>query len=84
MVRDDGGMASHAPTGRNYLPNSPFNAGRAAEVRPGDPIPVGERVCHERHGVGRVVTLEADTVVIDFGGGHLRRVALNSPRLERL
>ncbi|MFI2755068.1 hypothetical protein ACGIF2_16690 [Cellulomonas sp. P22] len=49
------------------------------------PLPVGTRVSHERHGLGRVVALDGDAaVIVDFGNGERRRVALNSPKIERL
>ncbi|GAA2722144.1 hypothetical protein [Cellulomonas aerilata] len=78
-------MSSH-PTGRRrHLPNSPFNAAREAAAIPPQPIPVGERVSHERYGLGRVVAVEDDrAVIVDFGGGEVRRVALDSAKLERL
>lgn len=78
-------MPSH-PTGkRRYLATSPFNAAREAANRKAEPIPVGARVSHERHGLGRVVALDGDVaVIVDFGGGDVLRVALDSPRLERL
>jgi hypothetical protein len=50
-----------------------------------EPIPVGARVSHERHGMGRVVALDGDqAVIVDFGDGQRLRVALDSSRLERL
>ena len=74
------------PTGRRrHLPNSPFNAAREAAAVPPQPIPVGERVSHERYGLGRVVAVEDErAVIVDFGGGEVRRVALDSAKLERL
>ena len=77
---------SSQPTGRRrHLPNSPFNAGREAAARPPELIPVGTRVAHERYGLGRVVAAEDDrTVIIDFGGGEVRRVNLDSAKLETL
>ena len=78
-------MPSH-PTGkRRYLATSPFNAAREAALAKVVPIPVGARVSHERHGLGRVVALDGDlAIIVDFGGGEILRVALDSPRLEQL
>ncbi len=77
---------SSPPAGRRrHLPNSPFNAAREAAAVPPQPIPVGERVSHERYGLGRVVAVEDQrAVIVDFGGGEVRRVALDSAKLERL
>ncbi|MHB1063586.1 MAG: hypothetical protein ACYC1Z_03675 [Georgenia sp.] len=76
-------MATSSGT-RPHLKNSPFNAGREAEVRVGAPIPVGEQVSHDRHGLGKVVALDGTNVIVDFGHGNRRRIPLASPRLERL
>jgi hypothetical protein len=70
---------------RRHLPNSPFNAAREAAAIPPQPIPVGTRVAHERYGLGRVVAVEDQrAVIVDFGGGEVRRVALDSTKLETL
>ena len=56
---------------RRHLATSPFPP-------PAPPPPVevfteGERVSHDRYGLGRVVLLEGDTaVVVDFGDRRLR------------
>lgn len=77
---------SPAPAGRSrYLATSPFNASRAAEITEILPIAVGQSVSHDRHGLGRAVSLEGEkAVIIDFSGRGLVRVALDSPRLHRL
>ncbi|MDD9207233.1 hypothetical protein PU560_12260 [Georgenia sp. 10Sc9-8] len=78
-------MANQRSDSRPYVKNSPFNAAREAARRPIVPIPVGDQVCHERHGVGKVVALDGSrAVIVDFGGGDYRRVNLDSTRLERL
>ncbi|WP_448061379.1 hypothetical protein [Cellulomonas hominis] len=80
-------MASHPTGARRHLPNSPFNAAReqAAAAAVIVPIPVGARVSHERHGLGRVVALSGETdVIVDFGEAQHRRVSLGSSKLERL
>jgi hypothetical protein len=75
-----------SPTGRRrYLATSPFNAAREAAQAKIVPIPVGARVSHERHGLGRVVALDGpDSVIVDFGEGQRLRVALGSSKLEVL
>ncbi len=76
----------YRPAGKpRHLPNSPFNAAREAALAKIVPLPVGARVSHERHGLGRVIALDGDAaVIVDFGNGERRRVALNSPKIERL
>ncbi|MBO1753027.1 hypothetical protein J4G33_14535 [Actinotalea sp. BY-33] len=78
-------MPSRPAGKRRYLATSPFNAAREAAQAKIVPIPVGARVSHERHGMGRVVALDGtEAVIVDFGGGQHLRVALDSPRLEVL
>lgn len=80
-------MPSQPSGARRYPPNSPFNAARARDAAAAqfELIPVGARVSHDSHGLGTVVALSGDAaVIVDFGGGDLRRVALNSSKLERL
>lgn len=78
-------MPSPATGKRRHLPTSPFNAAREAAQAKVVPIPVGARVCHERHGMGRVVALDGDhAVIVDFGDNQRLRVTLDSPRLEVL
>ncbi|MCL3861403.1 hypothetical protein [Actinotalea sp. K2] len=76
-------MSSSPPGRRRHLPNSPFNAARERALLPADPIPIGARVSHERHGMGRVVALDGiEAVIVDFGDGEILRVPLGSRRLE--
>ncbi len=62
MTRSDGP--------RRPLPGSPF-------TRPTAPAPeqfaVGDRVTHDKHGLGRVVAVEDDvSVIVDFGAANRR------------
>lgn len=76
-------MPSRPAGKRRYLAHSPFNAAREAALARVVAIPVGARVSHDRHGMGRVVALDGDqAVIVDFGDGGVLRVALDSPRLE--
>ena len=56
-------MRPSQPAKRPHLPNSPFRA----------PVPVqhhqfavNDRVSHDRHGLGSVIRLEGDRVVVRF------------------
>ncbi|WP_042429681.1 hypothetical protein [Streptacidiphilus anmyonensis] len=73
MTRSDGP--------RRPLPGSPF-------TRPAAPAPeqfaVGDRVTHDKHGLGRVVAVEDDlSVIVDFGSAH-RRVSPPFSSMTRL
>jgi hypothetical protein len=52
---------------RRPLPGSPFNT----PPPPPEPVEVfaaQDLVTHDRYGLGRVISSESDTVLIDFGG----------------
>ncbi|MER5865052.1 hypothetical protein [Kitasatospora sp. NPDC002040] len=52
---------------RRHLPTSPFKVQVEA---PRKRFAAGDRVSHDRHGLGRVVSVEADSdiaVLVDFG-----------------
>lgn len=74
---------STRPAGpRRPLASSPFNA--PVDDRPVVVYEVGERVTHDRHGLGRVVGIESETaVLVDFATG-VRRVTLPSTMLSKL
>ncbi|WP_300611931.1 hypothetical protein [Trebonia sp.] len=56
---------------RRFLPTSPFKPPPAAP--PAEQFGVGDQVTHDRYGLGRVVSVEDDTVlVIDFGTQKVR------------
>jgi hypothetical protein len=68
-------------TSRRHLASSPF-APPADVEHP--TYSVGERVCHDTYGLGRVTSVESTVAVsIDFGG-FTRRVTLPTPRLFHL
>ena len=60
--------------------------------RPVVPVPEphdwsdGERCTHDSHGLGKVVRVEAYSVLVDFGEGDnaVRRVKVNDQRLKPL
>lgn len=46
---------------------------------------ISDRVSHDQHGLGVVSALEGETaVIVDFGGGHRRRITLPCAKLCRL
>ncbi|MDK9496743.1 MULTISPECIES: CarD family transcriptional regulator [Streptomyces] len=49
---------------RRHLPSSPFKAPVEPPVRRFD---VGDRVSHDQHGLGRVIGVEEEAVLVDFG-----------------
>ena len=66
---------------RRHLPSSPFNNPEVAKAVDYDD---DERVCHDRHGLGRVLRTENESVVVDFGEGKVVRIARTSERLTPL
>lgn len=66
-----------------HLASSPFND-RRKPAPPREPFTVGQRVTHDRHGLGRVVGLEGDvSTLVDFGD-RVIRVPVTSGRLHPL
>ena len=78
---DNERMASPAP--RRRLPASPFNAARDA-IPPDEVFSVGDRVAHDRHGLGRIVSVSGTVAVdADFGSG-TRRVSTPTAKMHKL
>lgn len=58
-----------APPARRHLPNSPFNASREAALSEPQRFEIGDRVTHDRHGLGRVTGFDGETGLhVNFGG----------------
>lgn len=66
---------------RRPLPTSPF---QNLAAPPSQIFEVDDRVTHDRHGLGRVVRLESDSVVHVAFGPHVRRISLPNPKVTRL
>jgi hypothetical protein len=66
---------------RRPLPTSPFKESSTPAV---EKFSLDDRVTHDRHGLGRVVRLESDTVVHVAFGSLVRRIALPNPKVTRL
>ncbi len=62
-------MKTRPAAQRRHLPNSPFNNQAPAPI---EQFAVLDRVTHDKHGLGRVVQLDEDSVVVDFGSYRLR------------
>jgi len=75
-------MLPYRATTRRHLSTSPFKAQVSDSLKSYE---VGERVSHDREGLGRVHSVEADgTVIIDFGAGRLLRVVAPFSKLHSL
>jgi hypothetical protein len=72
-----------APIRRRPLATSPFNR---PDVRPPTTsgFSVGDRVTYDRFGMGRVVSVDASFVTVDFGGGDVRDFAAGTSGLQPL
>lgn len=56
---------------RRPVPGSPFNTPQPAP-EPVEEFTAHDLVTHDRYGLGRVISAEADTVLVDFGTGKYR------------
>lgn len=75
-------MTRKAGSPRPSLPHSPFNqSGKPSET---PTYEHGDRVTHDRHGLGRVVEIEGTTCVVEFGADTLRRFPLSDKKLSKL
>jgi len=63
-----------------HLPHSPFRAQPAPEVHD---FAAGDRVTHDRHGLGSVVRLTGDRMEVRFGTSTVS-VARNSSKIHPL
>ena len=74
--------SSRAGHTRRYLPGSPFNV--PVVENPVETFAAGDLVTHDKYGLGRVIRVEDETVIlVDFGTARLR-VALPCPKLIKL
>jgi hypothetical protein len=55
---------------QRFLPTSPFKPPPAPP--PAEQFAVQDRVTHDKYGLGRVMIVEDDTLVIDFGTQQIR------------
>ncbi|TDE10133.1 hypothetical protein E1269_12505 [Jiangella asiatica] len=74
-------MTSRTPAARPVLPSSPF---RPIVPPPIEKFAVDDLLTHDRHGLGRVVSVPGENEVhVDFGTA-VRRIALPNPKVTRL
>jgi hypothetical protein len=74
--------SSRAGHTRRYLPGSPFNVPVVED--PIETFAPGDLVTHDKYGLGRVIRVEDETVIlVDFGTARLR-VALPCAKLIKL
>lgn len=66
---------------RRPLPTSPFKETASPAV---EAFSINDRVTHDRHGLGRVVLLESESVVHVAFGSQVRRITLPNPKVTRL
>jgi hypothetical protein len=59
---------------RRLLPTSPFSA--APPAPPAEQFAEQDQVTHDKYGLGRVISVQEDALVIDFGS---RRVRITMP-----
>jgi len=66
---------------RRLLPTSPFAA--PPVLPPAEHFAVEDQVTHDKYGLGRVVSVEDDTLIIDFAG-RLVRITMPCAKLAKL
>ena len=76
-------MSPRPAAPRRVLPGSPFKAPAAL---PPQQFTVGERVTHDRHGMGTVVGVEDNdiAVLVNFGGAGVQRISLPNAKISKL
>ena len=74
-------MPARPQNHRPHLPNSPFRREQPVTSHP--EFAAGDRVSHDRHGLGSVVRLADDRMVVRFGQ-QLVSVSQSSPKVHLL
>jgi hypothetical protein len=76
-----GAMKAPRHPARRHLPASPFNA--PAPAGPAQTFAVRDQVTHDKYGLGIVLGVEDDAVLVDFRPHH-RRIPLPCAKLTKL
>jgi hypothetical protein len=66
---------------QRHLPGSPFKA--PAPARPAQTFAVHDQVTHDKYGLGVILGVEDDAVLVDFRP-HQRRISLPCAKLTKL
>lgn len=74
-------MKSPRAAQRKHLATSPFQP--PAEPPPVEVFDLDDRVSHDKYGLGRVIEVTDDAVVVDFGTSRVR-IAAPYPKLTKL
>jgi hypothetical protein len=76
-------VAMKAPraAARRHLPGSPFNV--VAPLRPAETFAVSDQVTHDKYGLGVILGVEDNAVLVDFRP-HQRRILLPCAKLTKL
>jgi hypothetical protein len=74
-------MKAPRAAARRHLPGSPFNA--PAPPRPAETFAVSDQVTHDKYGLGVILGVEGDAVLVDFRP-HRRRILLPCAKLTKL
>ena len=74
-------MKASRAAARRYLPGSPFNA--PAPAPPAETFAVHDQVTHDTYGLGVILGVEDDAVLVHFRP-HRRRILLPCARLTKL
>jgi hypothetical protein len=76
-------MSNRPAATRRVLPGSPF---KAPVVRVPEHFTIGERVTHDRHGMGKVIGVEDGdiAVLVNFGVAGIQRITLPNNKISKL
>jgi hypothetical protein len=75
-------MSPYRAGPRRHLATSPFSAPDAKP--PGERFAIGDKVTHDKYGLGTVTGVEEGTaLIIDFGS-HVQRILTPSAKLSKL
>jgi DNA helicase-2/ATP-dependent DNA helicase PcrA len=68
----------------SHQSNKTLNPSENSKAYLSEPFPIGSRVFNEKRGLGRVIEIEGNMVVIDFGNLGTMKFKNNSPGISRI